>query len=240
MPTGVQAPGPSSSYRCRIDFGVRVRPEPVAAVATALRGAPVVVDFAVDDEDERAVLVVDRLGAAGDVDDAEAAMPSPTSSALEGPDTSGPRWRARSVMRSQQTVFSNSGETADPAHVRRNSPADHTDAAFQRHSRGPEVPWIDRGILSRIHSFQFVGDKVLRRTHMDRGEDFPTRRRFSHLDCRRRLGSCRARVDVLFSSNRMVRRNSQVQRLAAIDQYLHQQRLEPLRSRYGSRCLQSA
>ena len=97
---------PHSSKACRItsvsEWSVNQR-----CAADALELAPelgVVVDLAVEDEPERAVLVRHRLVCPiGKIDDLEPAKASPMrpSSAIQRPSPSGPRWTIASRIRSR-------------------------------------------------------------------------------------------------------------------------------------------
>ena len=59
-----------------------------------------VVDLAVEDDADRAVLVEDRLVAARQVDDRQAAHPQGDARGVETPSPSGPRWTMVASMRS--------------------------------------------------------------------------------------------------------------------------------------------
>ncbi len=76
-----------------VDDGFRVgaRGEGMAAPLEVARELGKVVDLAVEDNRERARLVVDRLVARRQVDDAQAPVPSPTPGPKCEPSVSGPR-----------------------------------------------------------------------------------------------------------------------------------------------------
>ena len=86
-------------------FGIRPGCKPVSFGDEFLAKVSIVIDFAIQQDPDGAVLVADWLMTSSDVDDAEPPMPQSDPGANEIPSSSGPRWRNDSSCDAQFPVL---------------------------------------------------------------------------------------------------------------------------------------